>query len=92
MPETRDSAGTRHLSVSYVVSSATQADGINLHGRVVNASVVGCYMQNTGDDAYALWGAALEPEGVVFRDSVAVNPGVLRPGWYGNCVATYGLR
>ena len=29
---------------------------------------------------------------VTFRSSVAVNPGILRPNWYGNCVATYGLR
>merc|ERR1712136_435690 len=28
---------------------------------------------------------------VSFRSCVAVNPGILRPNWYGNCVATYGL-
>ena len=38
---------------------------------------------------YALWGAKLNPENVTFRRNVAVNPGILRPNWYGNCVATY---
>ena len=27
---------------------------------------------------------------IVFQDCVAVNPGIMRPNWYGNCVATYG--
>ena len=44
---------------------------------------------SAGDDVYALWGAKLNPENVTFRRNVAVNPGILRPNWYGNCVATY---
>merc|ERR1711920_661885 len=39
-----------------------------------------------------LWGATLKPTNIVFKDSVAVNPGILKPNWYGNCVATYGLQ
>lgn len=92
VPATRDAAGTRHLLVRNVVSRSNQADGINLHGYVRDALVEGAHFANTGDDTYALWGASLNPEGVTFRDCVAVDPGVLRPGWYGNCVATYGLR
>ena len=41
---------------------------------------------------YAVWGADLNPQNVTWADNVAVNPGILRPNWYGNCVATYGLR
>ncbi len=50
------------------------------------------HIENTGDDSFALWGADLYPENVTFSQVTAVNPGVMRPGWYGNCVATYGLR
>ena len=32
------------------------------------------------------------PENVTFRRNVAVNTGILRPHWYGNCFATYGLK
>lgn len=64
----------------------------NLHGLVEDALVQNAYIANTGDDTYAVWGAAGEPRDVTFRHLVAVNPGVLRPGWYGSCFATYGLR
>merc|ERR1712060_311416 len=84
--------GTQHIVVKNVVASSTQADGINLHGKVEHALVDQVYFQNAGDDIYALWGAGLSPTDVVFRDAVAVNPGILRPNWYGNCVATYGLQ
>uniref|UniRef100_A0A7S2QAH7 Uncharacterized protein n=1 Tax=Zooxanthella nutricula TaxID=1333877 RepID=A0A7S2QAH7_9DINO len=92
VPATRNAEGTRRLTVRNVVASSTQADGINLHGRVRYALVENTYFQNAGDDIYALWGAKLDPEAVVFRNLVAINPGVLRPNWYGNCVATYGLK
>ena len=91
VPQSRNAEGAQHLLIKNVVSRASQADGINLHGRVSNALVQGAYIENTGDDSLALWGATLRPTNVTFRDCVAVNPGVLRPGWYGNCVATYGL-
>ena len=29
-------------------------------------------------------------EDILFKDCVAINPGIMRPKWYGNCVATYG--
>jgi hypothetical protein len=91
-PMTRNPEGTRRIRISNMVSSSTQADGINLHGRVVDAVIENTYFQNTGDDTYAVWGGDLDPEQILFKDSVAVNPGVLRPNWYGSCVATYGLK
>jgi len=92
VPQTRNAEGTQNIIVRNLVSSSTQADGINLHGYVRNATVQGAYMANTGDDTYALWGGDMQPEDVAFRDSIAENPGVLRPLWYGNCIATYGLK
>ena len=41
---------------------------------------------------FVLWGGNAAPGDVTFKDCVGVNPGVLRPNWYGNCVATYGLK
>jgi len=92
VPATRNSEGTQHILVNNIVASSTQADGINFHGKVDHAEARNAYFQNAGDDIYALWGAESNPTNVVFRDSVAVNPGILRPNWYGNCVATYGLQ
>eukprot|EP00947_MAST-08B_sp_MAST-8B-sp1_P006420 g6420.t1 len=92
VPATRNTEGTSHVVVRNVVSSATQADGINLHGRVTNAFVENAHFANTGDDVFAVWGADLDPENVTFAHCTAVDPGILRPNWYGNCVATYGLR
>jgi hypothetical protein len=91
VPDTRDTEGTRHLLVSRLVSRSTQADGINLHGRVRHAIVEDSYVENTGDDVFVLWGGLRNPENVTFRRCVAVAPGVTRPNWYGNCVATGGL-
>jgi hypothetical protein len=82
VPQTRNAEGTTDLLITNLVSSATQADGINLHGRVARAVVEHTYIENTGDDVYALWGAALYPTNVTFQHSVAVNPGILRPNWY----------
>eukprot|EP00756_Hemistasia_phaeocysticola_P051034 Hpha_TRINITY_DN2621_c0_g1::TRINITY_DN2621_c0_g1_i1::g.145808::m.145808 len=92
VPQTRNAEGTRGILVRNLVSIASQADGINLHGNVTDAFVTDTYIQNTGDDTYALWGGKLNPINVTFSRCTAVNPGVLRPNWYGNCVATYGLR
>jgi len=91
IPQTRNAEGTHDVLFTNVVSRSTQADAVNLHGKVRNALVAGAYMENTGDDGYALWGGDDRPENVTFKDCVAVNPGVLRPRWYGNCVATYGV-
>ena len=90
IPDTRDAVGTRHLIVSRLVSRSSQADGINLHGRVRDTVVEDCYVENTGDDILVLWGGLRVPENVTFRNVVAVAPGVARPNWYGNCVATGG--
>lgn len=92
VPATRNPEGTHHITIRDVVSAATQADGINLHGYVHEVLVEDVYLQNSGDDLLALWGADGNPENVTFRDSTVVNPGILRPRWYGNCGATYGLR
>jgi len=92
VPQSRNIEGTRHLFVNNIVTSALQADGINLHGMVDDAQVQNVYIQNTGDDIYALWGANSNPTNVTFQDCVGVNPGILRPNWYGNCMATYGLQ
>jgi hypothetical protein len=92
VPQSRNDEGSRHILIRDIVSSSNQGDGINLHGKVDQAILHNTYFQNTGDDTFALWGASLNPTDVVFKDCVAVNPGVLRPNWYGNCVATYGLE
>jgi hypothetical protein len=91
VPETRNAEGTSSMTVTNVVSRSCQADGVNLHGNVQNVVVQNSYFENTGDDIYVLWGADLNPVNVTFKDSIAVNPGVLRPNWYGNCAATYGV-
>lgn len=92
VPQSRNADGSNHIIVRDIVSSSNQADGINLHGKVDNALVERAHFANTGDDTFALWGADLNPTNIVFKDSTAVNPGILRPNWYGNCVATYGLK
>jgi len=92
VPQTRDAPGTRGLVVRDLVSRSQQADGVNLHGYVRDALVQHVHIENTGDDTFALWGGNLFPENVTFSQCTAVNPGVLRPNWYGNCVATYGLK
>lgn len=55
VPQTRNPEGTHDLLVNNVVSSATQADAINLHGYVRDALVSNCHFQNTGDDGYVLF-------------------------------------
>jgi len=92
VPQCRKSEGSHHIFVLNLVSSSLQADGINFHGYVHDSEARNIYIENTGDDVYALWGASENPERVAFKDSVAVNPGILRPNWYGVCVATYGLK
>eukprot|EP00040_Diaphanoeca_grandis_P019548 m.103222 g.103222 ORF g.103222 m.103222 type:complete len:530 (+) comp27483_c1_seq1:160-1749(+) len=92
IPQTRNAGGTQNILVNNLVSSSTQADAINLHGNIQSAVVQNTYVQNTGDDMYVLWGADSDPENVTFKHCVGVNPGILRPNWYGNCAATYGLK
>ena len=92
VPETRNEGGTRGLTVKNVVSRSTQADGINLHGKVKDTVVEMAHFSNTGDDVFVVWGGRDNPANTTFRNTTAVNPGLLRPGWYGNCYATYGLE
>ncbi|CAJ1415813.1 unnamed protein product [Effrenium voratum] len=92
VPQARNPEGTQDLYVNNVVARSAQADAINLHGYVRGALVQNVYFENTGDDMFVLWGAGLGPENVTFKDTVAVNPGILRPNWYGNCAATYGAK
>eukprot|EP00418_Pyrodinium_bahamense_P034373 CAMPEP_0179146836 /NCGR_PEP_ID=MMETSP0796-20121207/70941_1 /TAXON_ID=73915 /ORGANISM="Pyrodinium bahamense, Strain pbaha01" /LENGTH=528 /DNA_ID=CAMNT_0020847371 /DNA_START=21 /DNA_END=1607 /DNA_ORIENTATION=- len=92
VPQSRNPEGTHDVIVKNVVSSSTQADGINLHGYVADTLVQNVYFQASGDDMFALWGAASNPANVTFKDCIAVNPGILRANWYGTCVATYGLK
>ena len=92
IPATRNRNGTQHVRIRNVVSRSSQADGINLHGAMSDVVVENCHMSNTGDDIFVLWGAKLDPEGVSFRNCTAVNPGIMRPNWYGNCAALYGAK
>lgn len=81
------------VQVRNLVSMLTRGDGINFHGNVQNSVVENCNIQNTGDDNYAVWGAYGEnPSGIVFRNNVAVNPGVTRNYGYGVCAAVYGAK
>lgn len=81
VPEARNAAGTHDILISNVVSRSTQADGINLHANIKNAVVQNSYFENSGDDLYALWGAASTPSNITFKNSIGVNPGILRPNW-----------
>lgn len=92
VPDSRGSQGSSEIHVSNLVMRSSQADGINLHGKVSHATVSKVVIENTGDDTYALWGANADPKDIVFKDCAAINPGIMRPNWYGNCVATYGLK
>merc|ERR1712137_632654 len=92
VPDVRNPEGTRGLFVNNIVSRSNQADAINLHGNVHDALIQNAHFENTGDDMFVLWGALANPSNVTFRDCTAVNPGVTRPGWYGNCAATYGAK
>ena len=92
IPESRGAEGTHDVVVRNIVSRSSQADAINVHGNVRDVLVERAFMENTGDDGFVLWGGDDKPGNVTFRDCVAVNPGILRPNWYGNCAATYGLQ
>jgi hypothetical protein len=92
-PMTNDGSAVTNITVRNLVSMLTRGDGINFHGNVQNSLVEDCHIENTGDDNYAFWGAYAEnPSGVVFRNNVAVNPGVTRDYGYGVCAAIYGAK
>jgi len=80
------------VTVKNLVAMFLQGDGINFHGFVRNATVDDCYIQNTGDDVYAVWGSNFDSKGIVFQNSVAVDAGRARDNHYGSCVAVYGAK
>jgi len=92
IPKTRNSEGTYDVTIKNVVSMSTQADGINLHGALRDVTVTNVYLQMTGDDGFAVWGQDQSTERVLAQNVEVYNPGIIRPNWYGNCVATYGLK
>jgi len=83
---------TSDITVKNLVAMFLQGDGINFHGFVQNATVDDCYIQNTGDDIYAVWGSNFDSKGIVFQNSVAVDAGRARDNHYGSCVAVYGAK
>jgi hypothetical protein len=83
---------TSNVMVKNLVAMFLQGDGINFHGFVQNATVDDCYIQNTGDDIYAVWGSNFDSQGIVFQNSVAVDAGRARDNHYGSCVAVYGAK
>jgi len=83
---------TSDVHVKNLVAMHLHADGINLHGFVQNALVEECYIQNTGDDIYAVWGSNFDTRNILFQNSVAVDAGRARQNHYGSCVAVYGAK
>lgn len=83
---------TSDVMVKNLVAMFLQGDGINFHGFVQNATVDDCYIQNTGDDIYAVWASNFESKGIVFQNSIAVDAGRARDNHYGSCVAVYGAK
>mmetsp|Transcript_46091 Transcript_46091/g.73188 ORF Transcript_46091/g.73188 Transcript_46091/m.73188 type:complete len:453 (+) Transcript_46091:86-1444(+) len=89
---------TRDVQVKNLVAMFLHADGINFHGFVQDAMVddLGearpAYIQNTGDDIYAVWGSHFDTRNIVFQNSVGVDAGRARQNHYGSCVAVYGAK
>lgn len=83
---------TSQVTVKNLVAMFLHADGINFHGFVQNALVDDCYIQNTGDDIYAVWGSHFDTRNIVFQNSVGVDAGRARQNHYGSCVAVYGAK
>jgi len=83
---------TSQVHVKNLVAMFLHADGINFHGFVQDSMVDDCYIQNTGDDIYAVWGSHFDTRGIIFQNSVAVDAGRARQNHYGSCVAVYGAK
>merc|ERR1719203_502395 len=83
---------TSNVRVTNLVAMHLHADGINFHGFVQNSIVDDCYIQNTGDDIYAVWAGQFDTRGIVFQNSVGVDAGRARDNHYGSCVAVYGAQ
>eukprot|EP00392_Amoebophrya_sp_AT5.2_P014033 g14169.t1 len=91
VPQSRDGSVSKNILVKNMVVLSLQGDGINFHAGVENAVLENSYIQNTGDDIFAIWGAKNDSKQVLMKNTVGYNPGVMRPGWYGQCIATYGI-
>jgi len=91
-----DGSETKNVHVTNLVSMLQKGDGMNYHGNVTDCSFRNSYIENTGDDIFALWGGRTGGgAGVVFENLVGKNPGVARHGQpygYGVCVAVYGAK
>lgn len=83
---------THDVTVKNLVAMLLHADGINFHGFVQNAVVDDCYIQNTGDDIFAVWAGHFDTRGIVFQNSIGVDAGRDRDNHYGSCVAVYGAQ
>jgi len=83
---------TTGVVVKNLVAMFLHADGINFHGYTTNAMVDDSYIQNTGDDIYAVWGSHFDTRNIVFQNSVGVDAGRARQNHYGSCVAVYGAK
>ena len=83
---------TSQVTVKNLVAMFLHADGINFHGFTQNALVDDCYIQNTGDDIYAVWGSHFDTRNIVFQNCVGVDAGRARHNHYGSCVAVYGAK
>lgn len=74
---------TRDVVVKNLVAMFLHADGINFHGFVQDAMVDDSYIQNTGDDIYAVWGSHFDTRNIVFQNCVGVDAGRARQNHYG---------
>lgn len=90
--QTTHGAPTTGVNVRNLVAMFLHADGINFHGFVQGAMVDDTYIQNTGDDIYAVWGGNFDTRNIVFQNSVGVDAGRARHNHYGSCAAIYGAK
>ncbi|CAE7223080.1 unnamed protein product [Symbiodinium sp. CCMP2592] len=90
--QTTAQAPTRDVHVTGLVAMFLHADGINFHGFVQDAKVQDTYIQNTGDDIYAVWGSHFDTRNILFERCVGVDAGRARQNHYGSCVAVYGAK
>lgn len=98
-PTPAGSEVSKNITVSRLVTNGTWADGVNIHGAHENILVRDSIVQNSGDDAFAVWSVGLPgASNVTFVDNLAVRPW-FRPGgskapigWRNTseCFAVYG--
>jgi len=84
-----------HFKIENVVSLTSIADGVNLHSAMDNVTISNMYLQNTGDDAFAVWPGPVELTNVALKDLTVYNPGVRGvngPYSWGSCFAAFGVQ